>query len=140
MIKILRQYYSSSDTDGAGRYAKEAGARFGIAKSDFKTKFLYHKQYEMMTKVEAMVHLVFAYVSLKFHQLNAKIVTKVSHILSKNVKDQEVKDQEVKDQAATKTQKEVKDQVAASDLAPTKVTAVVGFSSNFRATPSSYKI
>ena len=121
MIKILRQYYSSSDTGGAVQYAEKAGGRFRMAKSDFdlKIKSEYHKQYQMMTKVEAMVHLVFAYVSLKFHQLNAKIVTKVSQILSKNVK---------------------KDQVAVIDLVDLAFTKVDSVPSGAIVSPSSVSV
>jgi hypothetical protein len=82
MITTIKQYFSSNGEFNASYYAEKAEQRFALAAYDLRLTSIY----SMMYRVEAMVKLAHAYVSLKFHQSNAYLVTKVSQMFSSSKK------------------------------------------------------
>lgn len=82
MITTIKQYFSSNGEFNASYYAEKAEQRFALAACDLRLTAIY----SMMYRVEAMVKLAHAYVSLKFHQSNAYLVTKVSQMFSSSKK------------------------------------------------------
>lgn len=82
MITTIKKYFSSNSEFNASCYAEKAEKRFARAASSLKLLNIY----TMMYRVEAMVKLAYAYVSLKFHQSNAYLVAKVSQTFSSSQK------------------------------------------------------